>query len=303
LKVALLFPGQGAQAIGMGRQACETLPAARALFERAGDILGYDLSELCFRGPAQRLHTTVCCQPALFVCGLAHLEVLKQRSPDVIASCQAAAGLSLGEYTALVCAGALDFEHGLRLVQQRAEAMQAASDAVPSGMLSVLGMEREPLERLCEQVRGEGEVLQVANHLCPGNLAVSGHRSACARLAEAALAAGAMKAVPLEVAGAFHTPLMGMAGPKLAAAIQQTPFSAPRFPVISNVDARPHRDPVELREVLIRQVVSPVQWEESMRYLLDQGFDTFYELGPGRVLRGILKRIQRKACCEGVLEL
>jgi [acyl-carrier-protein] S-malonyltransferase len=178
--------------------------------------------------------------------------------------------------------------------------MQQASDAQPSGMVSILGMEAEPIEQLCQQVRGEGEILQIANHLCPGNIAVSGHNAACERIAEAAEQAGAMKAVPLAVAGAFHTPIMQPAVERLAAALAGAELRPPRIPVVSNVDAQSHSDPEEIRQLLVRQVVSPVQWESSMRLLLEQGFDRFYEAGPGRVLRGLLRRIDRKAACENV---
>jgi [acyl-carrier-protein] S-malonyltransferase len=231
---------------------------------------------------------------------LAALEQLRAQSPDVVESCAAAAGLSLGEYTALVFAGVMDFEAGLRVVQQRGEAMQAAADATPSGMVSILGLERDAVEALCEKARGS-EILQIANFLCPGNLAISGHKAACQRAAEMAEGAGAMKAVPLAVAGAFHTSIMQPAVARLEAALAGVPLKKPRIPVISNVDAAAHDDPEEIRSLLAKQVVSPVRWEDSMRALLAQGYDKFYEVGPGRVLRGILKRIDRKAACEGVM--
>ena len=237
--------------------------------------------------------------PRLFVTSLAALEQLCQQSPEVVAGCEAAAGLSLGEYTALAFAGVLDFETGLRLVQQRGQAMQAAADATPSGMVSILGLERDAVESLCEQARG-GEMLQIANFLCPGNLAISGHRAACERVAGMAEGAGAMKAIPLAVAGAFHTPIMQPAVARLKAALADVPLNKPRIPVISNVDAASHDDPEEIRRLLVEQVVSPVRWEDSIRALFAQGVDRFYEIGPGRVLRGLLKRIDRKAACEGV---
>lgn len=283
----------------MGREVFEASPPARRLFEQAGELLGYDLAKLCFEGPAERLDSTVHSQPALFVASLAALENLREQSPDVVEGCQAAAGLSLGEYTALVFAGVLDFESGLKLVERRGAAMQQAADATPSGMVSILGLERDQVEALCEQAR-LGETLQIANYLCPGNLAVSGTKAACQRVAQQAEAAGAMKTVPLAVAGAFHTPIMQSAVDQLAAALADVPLENPRIPVVSNVDALPHDDPEEIRRLLPRQIVSPVRWEDSMRYLLAKGIDRFYEIGPGRVLRGLLRRIDRKAACEGV---
>jgi [acyl-carrier-protein] S-malonyltransferase len=300
-KIAFLFPGQGAQSVGMGRQLAETLPAARRFYDQAGEILGYDLAKLCFEGPAEDLDSTVYSQPALFVTSLAALEGLRANAPDVVLSCEATAGLSLGEYTALVFAGAMTFDVGLRLVQERGAAMQEAADATPSGMVSILGLEQSQVESLCERAR-DGEILQVANLLCPGNIVISGTNAACERAAEMAPSAGAMKAVPLAVAGAFHTPIMAPAVERLKAALADAPMSRPTIPVISNVDARPHDNPGEIRELLIRQIVSPVRWEESMSSLLDQQFDEFYEVGPGRVLRGLLKRINRKVACHGVLE-
>jgi [acyl-carrier-protein] S-malonyltransferase len=300
-KIAFLFPGQGAQSVGMGRDLAEASPKARQRFDDAKKVLGYDLAQLCFAGPAEQLDSTVYSQPALFVTSLAALDVLEAKSPEVVEACAATAGLSLGEYTALVFAGVFDFETGLRLVQQRGAAMQQAADRTPSGMVSILGLDREKIEALCQEA-AEGEVLQIANLLCPGNIAVSGAKTACQRVTQRAQAAGAMKVVSLAVAGAFHTPIMQSAVGTLATALKGISLKPPRIPVISNVDARPHDDPEEIRALLPRQLVSPVLWEDSMRHLLSQGFDEFYEVGPGRVLRGLLKRIDRKAIVKGLDE-
>ncbi len=283
----------------MGRRLAESIPAAQSLYDRAADVLGYDLAKLCFEGPAEELDSTVCSQPALFVTSLAALESLRSESPDVILSCEGAAGLSLGEYTAMVFAGVMRFEDGLMLVQQRGAAMQEASDATPGGMVSILGLERVEVESLCEQARG-GEILQVSNLLCPGNIVISGTIAACERAADLATKMGAMKAVPLAVAGAFHTRIMHPADQRLADALANVPMQKPRIPVVSNVDARPHDEPEEIRQLLIKQVLEPVRWEDSIRYLVQQGFGQFYEVGPGRVLRGLLRRIDRSVSCQTV---
>ena len=285
--------------MGMGKRLYESLPSARRFFDIAGEVLGYDLAKLCFEGPAESLDSTLYSQPAIFVTSLAAVEALRSEAPDVVLGCEAAAGLSLGEYTALVFAGVMEFEEGLRLVQARSEAMQRASDATPGGMISILGLELIEIERICQEA-SQGEILQVANLLCPGVTVVSGTTAACERAAELALKAGASRVVPVAVAGAFHTPIMHPADEQLAEAISRVRLRRPRIPVVSNVDARPHDDPEEIRELLIRQVVEPVRWEESMRYLLSEGFDLFYEVGPGRVLRGLLRRIDRNIPCYGV---
>jgi [acyl-carrier-protein] S-malonyltransferase len=297
-QTAFLFPGQGAQAVGMGRQLHETVPAARRLYDEAAEVLGYDLAALCFHGPAERLNSTAVSQPALFVTSLAALEALRVSDPDAVAGCRAAAGLSLGEYTALVFAGAMDFRDGLRVVQRRGEAMQAAADATPSGMVSVLGLEPAQVEELCARARPSGTIA-VANLLCPGNVVVSGTRAAC-EVAERLAGEMGARTVRLAVAGAFHTEIMRPADEALAEALASVALQAPWLPVWSNVDARPHTDPEEIRGLLVRQVLQPVRWEQTMRNLLAAGFDRFYELGPGRVLAGLLKRVQRKVDCRNV---
>jgi [acyl-carrier-protein] S-malonyltransferase len=298
-RVAFLFPGQGAQTVGMGKRLYESLPAARRLYDRAAELLGYDLAKLCFEGPAEELDSTVCSQPAIFVTSLAALESLRAESPDVVLACEATAGLSLGEYTAMVFAGVMTFDEGVMLVQRRGAAMQEAADATAGGMVGILGLERVEIENLCEKARN-GDVLKIANYLCPGNIVISGALAACERAAEMARAHGAMKAVPLAVAGAFHTEIMRPADQRCAEALAKVPMQKPRIPVISNVDALPHDDPEEIRQILVRQILQPVRWEDSMRYLIQQGFDQFYEVGPGRVLRGLLRRIDRDVSCQNV---
>jgi len=193
----------------------------------------------------------------------------------------------------------MEFPAALEVVQRRGEAMQEAADAVPGGMVSLLGLDEARVRQVCDDVRGDGGTLQIANLLCPGNIVVSGDKAACERAAEAAKEAGAMRTIPLAVAGAFHTSLMQSAVDKLADALAKVPMQPARIPVVSNVDARPHTDPEEMRQLLIRQVIAPVRWEDSMRCLLAEDFDCFYEVGPGRVLRGLMKRIHRKAACHG----
>lgn len=276
-------------------------PRAAALFARAAEILGYDLLAICRQGPAERLHTTAVSQPAILVTSLALLEVLRGRETHPLEAATITAGLSLGEYTALVFAGAIDFDDAVRLVDVRGRAMQECAETRPGRMVAVLGLEREPLAALCDQCRGD-DVLEVANVLCPGNVVASGSAAACERLAAAALAAGAMKCVPLEVAGAFHTVLMEPAVARLTEALAGTTVRPPRIPVVSNVDARPHVDPAEIRRLLARQVIGVVEWNASMAYILSTGVRTVWEVGPGRVLRSLMKRIDRGVACHGVFD-
>jgi [acyl-carrier-protein] S-malonyltransferase len=297
-KVAFLFPGQGAQSVGMARQLCETLPAARRLFDEASDVLGYNLAEVCANGPAERLNSTAVSQPAIFVASLAALESLRASDAAAVNDCSGAAGLSLGEYTALVFAGTMSFRDGLRVVQRRGEAMQAAADATPSGMVSILGLEPAKVEELCKTAGAAG-LIQIANLLCPSNIVVSGTKPACEAIERLAETQGG-RTIRLTVAGAFHTPLMKPADESLAKVLSNVVLQPPRVPVWSNVDAQPHTNPEEIRQLLVRQVLQPVLWEQTLRNLLAAGFDRFYEIGPGRVLAGLLKRVQRKVDCQNV---
>jgi [acyl-carrier-protein] S-malonyltransferase len=283
----------------MAKQLCATLPAAKKLFDEAAQILGYNLLEVCENGPAEKLNSTVVSQPAIFVASLAALESLRATSPGIEATCTATAGLSLGEYTALVFAGSMNFQDGLRLVQKRGQAMQAASDATPSGMVSILGLDKAKVEEICAEARSAG-TMELANFLCPGNIVLSGSKAACDAVEKIAPTKGAMKTVRLAVAGAFHTNIMKPADQQLAAVLENVALQPPRIPVWSNVDAQPHTNPAEIRQILVRQVLSPVLWEQTMRNLLAAGIDKFYEIGPGKVLSGLLKRIQRQVDIQNV---
>ncbi len=295
-RIAFLFPGQGAQHIGMGQLVASQYPAAATLFAQASEILGYDLAEVCANGPAEKLNLTAISQPAIFVTSLACLEKVKAEMPDLPGRCEMTAGLSLGEYTALVFAGAMSFEDGLRVVQQRGEAMQAAADATPSAMASILMIPPEQVQLICEQAAAEVGQVQIANYLCPGNLVVSGTKAGINRAVELAEAANA-KVVRLSVAGAFHTSIMQPADQQLAAALAGVSIQSPRIPVISNVDVQSHSDAAEIRDILVRQVLNPVRWEDDIKAMLAAGIDEFYEIGPGRVLTSLMKRISRKTPC------
>lgn len=297
-KIAFLFPGQGAQTVGMARDLCASLPAARSLFERAATVLGYDLLAVCADGPKDRLDSTAVSQPAIYVASLAALEQLRTTEPDAAAQCVASAGLSLGEYTALTFAGAMSFEDGLHLVQKRGEAMQDAADARPSTMISILLLEVAQVQEFCDRASRLG-LVRIANYLCPGNLVISGDTEACEEAEKLAAQAGA-KTIRLAVAGAFHTPVMQTAVERLNAALAGVALKKPQVPVWANVTARAYVDADEIRATLARQVVEPVRWEDTMRAMLDAGVERFYEIGPGRVLAGLLKRINRKIECRNV---
>lgn len=288
IKTALLFAGQGAQVVGMGRGWARELPTARSWFDRANAALGYDLAALCFDGPEAELTRTENAQPGIFLVSWVALQLLRERVPGL--SFQAAAGLSLGEFTALTAAGALGFEDGLNLVRQRGRFMQEACEATRGGMAAIIGLEEAPTREVCAQAG-----VTLANLNCPGQLVISGPAENIARACELARARGARRALPLPVAGAYHSPLMAGAQPKLQAELERVTLRPPAVPVIANVTARPHEGPETLRARLVEQVTSPVRWEESMRYLIEQGFTRFLELGPGTALTGFMKRIAKTA--------
>jgi [acyl-carrier-protein] S-malonyltransferase len=287
-KTALLFAGQGAQIVGMGKDLAEAFLSAKAWFDRANAALGYDLTGVCFNGPEAELTKTENAQPGIFLVSWVAFELLKERLPNL--TFEAAAGLSLGEFTALTAAGAINFEDGLRVVRQRGRFMQEACDTTRGGMAAILGLDEAITREVCNEA---GVVL--ANFNCPGQLVISGEVERIARAIELATAKGAKRAIPLPVAGAYHSPLMAGAQPKLAAELAKVNISPTTVPVISNVDALPYGRPMSVGSRLVEQVTSPVLWEQSMRVLLAQGFTRFIELGPGTALSGFMKRIDRSA--------
>jgi [acyl-carrier-protein] S-malonyltransferase len=287
-KTALLFAGQGAQVVGMGKDLAEQFPAAKAWFDRANTALGYDLASVCFNGPEAELTKTENAQPGIFLVSWIAFQLLKERVPTL--KFDATAGLSLGEFTALTAAGAMSFEDGLRVVRQRGKFMQEACDATRGGMAAVIGLDEAPTREVCAEA---GVVL--ANLNCPGQLIISGETEKIAKAMELAKAKGARMLKPLPVAGAYHSPLMASAQSKLQAELAKITLSSPAVPVIANVTAQPHGAPGDISARLVEQVTSSVLWEKSMRYLLAQGFTRFIELGPGAALSGFMKRIDKSA--------
>jgi [acyl-carrier-protein] S-malonyltransferase len=285
-KTALLFAGQGAQVVGMGKDLAEHSPGARAWFDRANAALGYDLASICFSGPEAELTKTEHAQPGIFLVSWAAFELLKERVPAL--SFQATAGLSLGEFTALTAAGAMSFEEGLKVVRQRGRFMQEACEATRGGMAAIIGLDEAPTREVCVQAG-----VALANLNCPGQIVISGATDKIAPACELAKAKGAKRALPLTVAGAYHSPLMASAQPKLEAELARVTLVSPAVPVVANVTAQPHEGPAAIRMRLVEQVTSSVRWEESMRYLIAQGFRRFIELGPGRALSGFMKRIDK----------
>ena len=294
-KTALLFAGQGAQVVGMGKDLAEKFPSAKAWFDRANVALGYDLAKVCFEGPEVDLTKTENAQPGIFLVSWICFQLLKEQNPNL--KFEATAGLSLGEFTALTAAGALSFEDGLRVVRQRGKFMQEACDVTKGGMAAIIGLDEAPTREVCAEA---GVVL--ANLNCPGQLVISGAAEKIAKACELAKAKGAKRALPLPVAGAYHSPLMASAQPKLAAELATAKISAPVVPVISNVTAQAHGAPTEISAKLVEQVCASVLWETSMRALLAQGFTRFIELGPGTALSGFMKRIDKTATMLNVAD-
>jgi len=297
-KVSFMFPGQGAQFVGMCSDVCENVPAAKALFDEASEILGYDLLQRCQEGPKELLDSTVVSQPAIFVASMAAVEKLRHDEGDeAVDAATCAMGLSLGEYSALCFADAISFADGVKITKARGEAMQAAADAVDSSMVSVIGLDKDVVGEICAAASEKSsEKIQIANYLCKGNYAVSGSSKACDVVEEIAKPDfKARMTVRLAVAGAFHTDFMAPAVSSLEEVLADVEIKKPRIPVISNVDAKPHSDPAVIKELLSTQVTSPVLWENTMASILNDGFERAVELGPGKVTAGILKRTSRKA--------
>ena len=287
-KTALLFAGQGAQAVGMGKDLAAAFPSAKSWFDRANAALGYDLASICFNGPEAELTKTENAQPGIFLVSWVAFQMLKEQAP--LLKFDATAGLSLGEFTALTAAGAMSFEDGLRVVRQRGKFMQEACEATRGGMAAVIGLDEAPTREVCAEA---GVVL--ANLNCPGQLVISGETDKITKAVELAKAKGAKRAIPLPVAGAYHSPLMASAQPKLQAELAKMKLSSPVVLVISNVTGQPHGGTAEISTRLVEQVTSSVLWEKSMRTLLAQGFTRFIELGPGTALSGFMKRIDKSA--------
>jgi [acyl-carrier-protein] S-malonyltransferase len=295
-KTALLFAGQGAQVVGMGKDFADALPSARTWFDRANAALGYDLASVCFQGPEAELTKTENAQPGIFLVSWVAFQLLRERVPGL--NFEATAGLSLGEFTALTAAGVMSFEDGLSVVRRRGRFMQEACEATQGGMAAIIGLDETLTREVCAAAG-----VELANLNCPGQLVISGESARIAQACELAKAKGAKRALPLPVAGAYHSKLMASAQPKLAAALETISLQAPRVPVIANVTAQPHGAAADIRARMVDQVTSSVRWEESMRYLLAQGYTRFIELGPGAALTGFMKRIDKTAVFYNVSDV
>ncbi|MCI7045118.1 MAG: ACP S-malonyltransferase [Prevotella sp.] len=292
---AFVFPGQGAQFVGMGKDLYENNPLAKELFEKANDILGYRITDIMFDGTDEELKQTKVTQPAVFLHSVIKALCLGEEfKPNMVA------GHSLGEFSALVAAGAISFEDGLKLVYARAMAMQKACDMAPSTMAAIVGLDDEVIEKICEEVSGADGVVVAANYNCPGQLVISGDIEAINAACEKLKAAGAKRALPLKVGGAFHSPLMQPAKDELQAAIEKTEFKAPLCPVYQNVDGKPHTEPEEIKANLIAQLTSSVRWTSCVNNMIEDGADDFTECGPGKALQGMIARINKSVAVSGI---
>lgn len=292
---AFVFPGQGAQFTGMGKDLYDNNPIAKELFDKADEILGFSITNIMFNGTDEELKETKVTQPAVFLHSVASALCLGDEfCPAMVA------GHSLGEFSALVAAGALSFEDGLRLVSARAMAMQKACEAAPGTMAAVIGLPDETIENICKEVSESGETVVAANYNCPGQLVISGTIEGINAACEKLKAAGAKRALPLKVGGAFHSPLMRPAKDELEKAIEATEFKAPRCPVYQNVDGKPYTDPAKIKANLIAQLTSSVRWTESVNNMISAGADDFTECGPGKALQGMIGRINKNVSAHGI---
>lgn len=292
---AFVFPGQGSQFVGMGKDLYETSPLAKELFDKADAILGFKITEIMFAGTDDQLKETKVTQPAVFLHSvISALCMGDDFAPSMVA------GHSLGEFSALVASGALSFEDGLKLVAARANAMQRACEANPGTMAAIIGLSDEQVEEVCKEVSATGKVVIPANYNCPGQLVISGDIEAVGAACEKMKEAGAKRALPLKVGGAFHSPLMQPAQEELQEAIEKTYFNAPKCPVYQNVDAKPHTDPAEIKQNLIAQLTSSVRWTASVQQMIADGATDFTECGPGKALEGMIGRIDRNVAVHGI---
>lgn len=292
---AFVFPGQGAQFVGMGKDLYETNVLAKKYFDRADEILGFKITEIMFNGTDEQLKETKVTQPAVFLHSVIQALCLGDSfNPAMVA------GHSLGEFSALVASGALDFEDGLRLVASRANAMQKACEINSGTMAAIIGLPDEKVEEICASVSSEGDIVVAANYNCPGQLVISGNVNAVNAACEKLKEAGAKRALPLKVSGAFHSPLMQPAKDELQAAIEKTTFKTPKCPVYQNVDAKPHTDAEEIKLNLIAQLTSPVRWTASVQTMIHDGADDFTECGPGKALQGMIGRIDKNVNAHGI---